>query len=77
MANPVLAATLSVLETLDTPQLVSANNQLNGWGVIRYRGFKPLFEAGLLNEEGYPMDTETLGRALSFMVNQRLDNPVS
>lgn len=55
--------------------LAAANNGITGFGSLDKGSiaYQPLLDAVLIREDGRPCDGETLGQALDFVINKRLD----
>jgi hypothetical protein len=73
MTNPLLAATLMVVEGMESGQIAAAYAGIAGFGSLAPSnlGHDRLAEASLIRPDGYPADKETLMKALEHEIDLR------
>ncbi len=72
--DPVFVTTILTLKKLDNDILASANLGISGFGKIgKFNlAYEKMKDLSLIDEDGYAKEKETLLKALSHIINERV-----
>lgn len=75
MNTQIAAVTALSLRKMENFVLAVANNALIGFGKIPVKNaaFTPMKKAGWIDDNGKPIDSESLLAALSLVINERVE----